>query len=106
MEEKTENFSFALESYIKAGFTDPDIVFTDRSKALMKAIHDQWLSRYKHMKHFLCVYHIYRNLQTNLGSKNPYLFLIYYFRKSTFKSCHRVQTKPFQSNIPHRSRII
>jgi len=55
MEEKAENFSFALESYIKSGFSIPEVIYTDLSKVLMKAVQDQWLTNYKSMKNFLCV---------------------------------------------------
>jgi len=66
-EETCANFSFALKSYLLAGFRPPNVVFTDRAKALMKAVNDQWLKSYKNMKHFLCIYHIFRNVQEYLG---------------------------------------
>jgi len=43
IEEKTANFAFALRSYVAAGFNYPKIIFTDRSKALVKAVEDEWL---------------------------------------------------------------
>ena len=82
MEENSRNFSFALESYLLAGFKCPDIVFTDRSKALMKAVNDQWLQTYKNMKHFLCVYHIYRNIQEYLGIQSHFHVLNFCSKKT------------------------
>jgi len=67
-EEKTENFSFSLESYTLAGFVPPAVVFTDRSKALVAAIRDVWVKSYSGLKHFLCIYHIYRNIQEYIGN--------------------------------------
>lgn len=62
-EEKEANYEFALASYIKVGFKQPTIVFTDREKALCNAVE----KKFKGQKHFLCIYHIFRNIQQNLG---------------------------------------
>jgi len=71
-EEKTENFQFALDWYIRAGFISPEIIFTDRSNALV-AIKSAWLVKSKSLKHFWCIYHIFRNIQEYIG-------IVYYYK--------------------------
>ena len=71
----SKNFGFALNCYLEAGFNPPNIVFTDRAKALLKAIDDLWISTQKVEHYFLCIYHIYRNIQEYLGRK----ILTYYY---------------------------
>lgn len=66
-EENAQNFGFALQSYINAGFRAPTVLFTDRSTALLKAVHDEWIQKKIIKYHFLCIYHIYRNIQQYMG---------------------------------------
>jgi len=39
--EKAQNFQFAFESYVEAGFNIPDIIWSDQDSGLLKSINDE-----------------------------------------------------------------
>jgi len=60
------NYEFLLKCYESIGFRKPLTVITDQHLGLIAAVEEQWK---KSVKHHLCLFHIYRDIQKRLGKE-------------------------------------
>ena len=61
--ETTDDYRFALESYLKFYKKLPVVVYTDQERTLEKALALEW----PQVKHNFCTFHICRNIQEKIG---------------------------------------
>jgi len=59
------NYEFLLKCYESIGFRRPLTVLTDQHLGLISAIKEQWGN---YVKHHLCLFHVYRDIQKRLGN--------------------------------------
>ena len=62
--EKKIDYDFGLQTF-QSLFSIPENVITDQEKALISSINDNWPKAH----HIFCIFHIFRNIQQNLGIK-------------------------------------
>lgn len=63
--EKKENYEFFLQCYESVGYRRPSTIITDQHVSLLSSIKEHWGHS---VKHHLCLFHIYRDIQKRLGN--------------------------------------